>query len=746
MPDINLTTVEQVGAAGDKLQALHTHNVCKVKIRGKEGVTWILKEIKNPALAKLELLAQEFFRLIIPQQPRTLLTTPELTGIQYILSEEVMGYQNLPQGVPEKFSNGQYSGLGEVLACSLFLQETDLKNGNVGLNNRGRVIKIDGDLSFGELQGSTHQHLSSKLFKITPEAIASLPMPKDYFAYNWLDLIGGGVIQTQSCIVHPDLTNAPQFRAEINQAMLKICLLPDSFIADFVDAYIPAGGERFIELITNRRKELLSSALENDSFKQYLNSNQAISTAEIILVEMKRFESAETLIVTPDNHRDLEKAFGQRLSEIFPLASDCRSIVDNLKAYLPPTDPSINNAIQAIADNEHDLTKLLALKIQLTTYYLQEQNKNLLRQKESAKKAHAENIISIYYEKITRLPIDFSHATTPQLVKAQQEKLLQQLSDITGNNELFTANQDLGITTQHPRIMQAIEDKKQAINLTATEQIKQQHLQAEQLQAQEKENLRQETLNIKKEKAKKTIENYCQNIAALPIDFSYVTTLNLLKKEQEKLLQQLNDIIETPELLKANQDLGIKIQDPTIIESFYKKEEAINIAAKKQKKQLQREQAQPHPRFTTDTVSKIDATLQTLSNKIGKIDQHQFPEAMKTALKLRKNLSLARNTYLNTLNHLNLSADTFLTDKALAIQTFKTDCKQAIDQAKPVLERDLGWGAYLKNLLKTLANAIVFTISIGQAPSFFSLKKPASLSAVSDAEKDLDLLNQQRPG
>ncbi|MBL7480598.1 hypothetical protein [Legionella bononiensis] len=245
---------------------------------------WIIKEIASPTDARIEILAQEFFRLIIPHQPETRLLENPHTRTHFILSEEAPGYRDLPNE-PLNFANGTYTGLGQVLICSVFLEEVDLKNGNLGLDAQGRVIKIDGDWCFAEWQRGG----VGRKYGLTPEMIANLPYPRDFYAFNWLDLAHQEVKSVSSRIVNPDLINARQFRDEVNQAMLKICILPDRFIEHFIDAYIPAGGSRFVELIKNRRTELQASALQNLSFQTYLKTPQAQEDAQSLINQMNSF-------------------------------------------------------------------------------------------------------------------------------------------------------------------------------------------------------------------------------------------------------------------------------------------------------------------------------------------------------------------------------------------------------------------------------------------------------------------------
>lgn len=267
-----------------------SHKVSRGSLRGVPDKVWIKKEMPDPAIAMSELLAQEFFRLLIPHQPETRLARNNRLNTHFILSEEVRGYRKLPYNKADKFANGEYKGLGQVMLCSMFLQEVDLKNGNVGLDKHRRVIKIDGDWCFAEGYSK----------RITTASIDSLPYPKDFSAFNWLDLIQMRKNFASSSIVNPKLSQSVQFRSEVNEAMLKICLLPDAFIDQFVNAYMPAGGERFANLIKTRRIELRLSALQNPSFQIYLNTPQAVTDATDITHQMMQFKIGGKPLITGD--------------------------------------------------------------------------------------------------------------------------------------------------------------------------------------------------------------------------------------------------------------------------------------------------------------------------------------------------------------------------------------------------------------------------------------------------------------
>ena len=282
------------------------HPVIQGQLDGSSEV-WFRKEMPNAMDAQIELLAQEFFRLIIPTQQESRIIRDHATGTFYILSQAVPGFQPLPQNQASKFINGTYTGLGQVLLCAMFLEEADLKNGNVGINNVGGVTKIDGDWCFseGRYQGN---------YQITPEAIASLPYLKDYRVYNWLDIIISEIHFKESHIINHAISNAPQFRHEVNQAILKISVLPDSFIHAFVKTYIPTETQRYSRLIISRRETLIKSALKNDSFIKYLNTANARQDIQSIEHQMAVFQANGNQKIIPAKlhqklHLNLEKAF-----------------------------------------------------------------------------------------------------------------------------------------------------------------------------------------------------------------------------------------------------------------------------------------------------------------------------------------------------------------------------------------------------------------------------------------------------
>ncbi|HRD71353.1 MAG TPA: hypothetical protein PK657_14565 [Legionella sp.] len=299
MPDTNSSDFVPVEKSQINTDVSYQHDVCRGTLIDTGDTTWVRKKIAEEANARIELLAQEFFRLIIPHQPITRIAKDSSVkpDIYYILSEEIKNYQNLPLNQPGNFANNTFTGLGQALVVSMFLEEIDLKNGNIGINKNGQVVKIDGEWCFAEF-------FNKETYELTPENIANLPYPINYssgfYAYNWLDLINQNVFNPTSFIVNPSLSTAPQFRNEVNQALLKICIIPDRFIDRFVDTYTCIQNTRYKEFFKRRRTQLQISALQNPSFWAYLTTEGAIQAAEQMIDHMKNFATTGTPIIPSD--------------------------------------------------------------------------------------------------------------------------------------------------------------------------------------------------------------------------------------------------------------------------------------------------------------------------------------------------------------------------------------------------------------------------------------------------------------
>jgi len=326
-------------AVPDKLE-----NVAWDDLPQKYKNTWYLKRIgevpkkgkvadkeemqENLNDAAREVVAQEFFRLLIPGHPKTRLVVDD-DGVAFVASKQIEGFRALPVEVywgddPEeekKFDRekdhfneclayGLYIGLGEVMTVSLLMNEIDLKNGNMALDKNNRIIKFDGDWCFAGLLG-----------RIAPRDISArdlemLPFLSGYSPHNWM----GAVIQGERFpfpFLEHDLTFNPRFRAEVNDALLRMLLLPDELIHHFVENYVADAGQQniIINELMERKNQMYEAALQNHDFVAYMKSDAASGQCDEYIDYLDTFKTTGKHPVS-EMITDLPGAFHGRLESL----------------------------------------------------------------------------------------------------------------------------------------------------------------------------------------------------------------------------------------------------------------------------------------------------------------------------------------------------------------------------------------------------------------------------------------------
>ncbi|AOW59246.1 TPA: lpg2327 family Dot/Icm T4SS effector [Legionella pneumophila] len=201
--------------------------------------------------------------------------------------------------------------------------------------------------------------------------------------------------------------------------------------------------------------------------------------------------------------------------------------------------------------------------------------------------------------------------------------------------------------------------------------------------------------------------------------FSHKHPLTLVSEVQTKLEEQR--IQAEVEKLKREEQLKLEKQ---------LEEEKLKLAQQSEEEKPKLENQQEET--ITQALQKVDGILQELTLKIDRVDQHQYKKAHDTANTLLQSLIAARDEYERDLRANEFSPE-------LAGRKFKLACQDAVKIAKPVLEKDLGWGDYLKNLLKCLGNAVITVFTFGCQQGFFAYARPDSAKAVEKAEEDLGL-------
>lgn len=126
--------------------------------------------------------------------------------------------------------------------------------------------------------------------------------------------------------------------------------------------------------------------------------------------------------------------------------------------------------------------------------------------------------------------------------------------------------------------------------------------------------------------------------------------------------------------------------------------------------------------------------LDDFSAKINfqKLKTNPNTKAIGIAEDLLHELENATEAYYKNLSDKKISADSSKT-------IFIDSCTNAITKAKPVLEKELGWGDYLNNLLKGLVNAIISTTNSITKSSYtlFTYAKAPMVSEVDEVEKNI---------
>lgn len=301
---IEFTLIQKV-AKGTKNNAVE-----KVSLNQDSSV-WFRKTITFNHKAVQEVLAQEFFRLIMPHHP---ISFVNFSGHQqFIFTKEVENFTSLPKLT----DNIIYSMFGEVLLCAMFFQEIDLNLDNIGLDSSNRVTKIDSEKCFSQVIG-----FQDDPFKLTDYSIARLPYLNMAVTYatNWLDLIEKGKAKLNSIIVDDSFFTKDEFIDEKNNAILKICLLPDNYIENFVNRYSfgLSINNSIIDLVKTRKAMLTEVALKNEDFINYMRTDRSNIVNNFINHLQLFCPYEEQAIIQSSNHDPLKQEVLNLFNQLIP--------------------------------------------------------------------------------------------------------------------------------------------------------------------------------------------------------------------------------------------------------------------------------------------------------------------------------------------------------------------------------------------------------------------------------------------
>jgi hypothetical protein len=261
----------------------------------KHESNWYAKFCEDKTVAGRELVIQELFRLLMPQQPKTRIAKND-DNEMFVMSKEVadaVPMSSLPkEDLRRGLNDGSIHGLGSILVASLVFNEVDVRLPNLMVDKNGQVVKIDGDWTLAAMRDD---RFSSQ---ITAADINALPRIENYTTYNWLDYVeikslnSAYALQPDKTILGPELQSNPGIRSEINETMLQILTLPNDFFKTFISKYLadPLEINSIHEELMFTQAQLRKAALKNPSFRDYAASNAAEVSANKFIANITNFK------------------------------------------------------------------------------------------------------------------------------------------------------------------------------------------------------------------------------------------------------------------------------------------------------------------------------------------------------------------------------------------------------------------------------------------------------------------------
>lgn len=283
MPYVNFKDFKKDYSLNPDDLDVHSHSIHRGTLSHTSSQVWYSKACYNQFDGFSELIGQNFFRLILSSpQPHGLLAIDFTRRQLYLLSQEVAGFKRFPNNSSDELKQS-FKNLPQILLLSHFMEEIDLKNGNIGIDHNNVAVKIDGDLYFSSLKTKIHP----KDFDISAQTISDLTLANHFYTYNWLDIVKAEKRFSSSTIIDINISNNANFQADVSQAILRICLLPKSFLVEFLKNHLqPLGNffdtsllRHFYHIFSSfflcRQQILIKAAFNHEPFKLYLFSPHA---------------------------------------------------------------------------------------------------------------------------------------------------------------------------------------------------------------------------------------------------------------------------------------------------------------------------------------------------------------------------------------------------------------------------------------------------------------------------------------
>ncbi|HAT7073601.1 TPA: hypothetical protein JAN90_12700, partial [Legionella pneumophila] len=201
--------------------------------------------------------------------------------------------------------------------------------------------------------------------------------------------------------------------------------------------------------------------------------------------------------------------------------------------------------------------------------------------------------------------------------------------------------------------------------------------------------------------------------------------LSWLPDAQEKLKKEGQQAkLEEEQRIKLEEEQRIKLEE----EQRIKLEEEQRIKLEEEQRiKLEEEQKSKKCVAQSDA---IDLILNNFENEINSIGTYHVP-AKQRAIEL-----------LDTLRK--YKEEAFNEPSREKLITFAQNTKRTIQEAAPILQKDLGWGDYLTNLAKQLVNAVTFAVAYAVTfgttghQGFFALKSSLAVSQSQNLEEALN--------
>ncbi|HAT6977941.1 TPA: hypothetical protein JAN54_06590 [Legionella pneumophila] len=200
--------------------------------------------------------------------------------------------------------------------------------------------------------------------------------------------------------------------------------------------------------------------------------------------------------------------------------------------------------------------------------------------------------------------------------------------------------------------------------------------------------------------------------------------IKLEKEQRIKLEEEQRIKLEEEQRIKLEEEQRIKLEE----EQRIKLEEEQRIKLEEVQRIKLEEEHKSKKYFAQSDA--IDLILNNFENEINSIGDYHAP-AKQRAIEL-----------LDTLRK--YKEEAFNEPSREKLISFAQNTKAAIQEATPILQKDLGWGDYLTNLAKQLANvvtfAVAYTVTFGttQHQGFFALKSSMAVSQSQNLEEAIN--------